>query len=88
MTPAEIIGRYVRELRCARGLKIRECAHRMDWGESQWNRLEHGRAAPGLNTLVAVARALGVSVSDLVAVLDDPALSADLVMHGPIEVSR
>lgn len=72
MTPAERIGAHVRQLRQARGLNIRQLSVRMDWGESAVNRLEHGRAAPTLPTLISLARALDVRVSEIVGVLDEP----------------
>ena len=79
MTPAQRLGSRLRDARLAAGLTQRELSQRSGIRRQNLSRLEHGRsstthadhALPRLDTLVTLARALGVPVSSLVCVLDE-----------------
>lgn len=57
----------IRALRTARSWSIAELAHRANLAAPNLNNVELGKANPKLDTLAAIARALGVGVGDLFA---------------------
>ncbi|WP_081203183.1 helix-turn-helix domain-containing protein [Niastella yeongjuensis] len=59
-------GENLKKLREAKGLTTREFADIADIAYSQVWTLESGRGDPSLSTLMAIARTLEVSLSDLV----------------------
>ncbi len=63
----ERVGRRVREIRLRRGISLAELAAIARLTRGNASRLESGRHDPRLATLVRVARALGVTVADLVS---------------------
>ncbi len=68
------IGRRVRRFRLAQGWSLKETAVRMG-NENQythWVTIEHGRAAPRIHTLLDIAQALGVLITDLLPPLLTP----------------
>ncbi|MFE9428150.1 helix-turn-helix domain-containing protein [Kitasatospora sp. NPDC006697] len=69
------VGARLRELRAARGLSLSELARRAGIGKGTLSELEAGRRNPTLETLYALTTSLEVPLS---AVLDDPALRAEL----------
>jgi transcriptional regulator with XRE-family HTH domain len=61
------IGRRVRRYRQAHGWSLKACARRMG-DVNQYTHIvaiEHGRVAPRIHTLLAIAGALGVLITDL-----------------------
>jgi transcriptional regulator with XRE-family HTH domain len=61
------VGRNVAAARHRSGLSQRELATRLAIATQEISRLEHGRrSCPSLPTLLPVARALGVPLTDLV----------------------
>lgn len=60
-------GTYLKQLRLARHLGIRELARKADVNYSVLARLEHGERRPRPDTLKALAGALGIPVTDLFA---------------------
>lgn len=58
-------GRRIRELRDARGMNQETLAGLAKLGRISLSRIENGKAEPGLRTLVNLARALDVTVSEL-----------------------
>jgi transcriptional regulator with XRE-family HTH domain len=67
MTQSPPVGERLRRLRRAAGLTLRELASRAGLDLSTVHKLEQGRIDnPRLNTLVALAEALGVTVAALV----------------------
>ena len=60
-------GAWLRELRTGAGLRQGDVAAAAGLSESAVSHLEAGRRAPRPGTVAALARALGVTVSDLVA---------------------
>jgi transcriptional regulator with XRE-family HTH domain len=55
-----------------RGMTQEELAERADVHITWIGRVETGRVNPTLSTVVAVARALGVRTSDLIALAEEP----------------
>ena len=62
----EELGAAVRRLRESRGVTQAELAERVGLGRTSMTNLERGRQNPPLSLLPKLARALGVSVLDLV----------------------
>jgi transcriptional regulator with XRE-family HTH domain len=54
------VGARIRRERLRKGLTQTELARRIDTGDAQISRWENGRALPVLDTLIALAEALGV----------------------------
>ncbi len=63
----------IRERREAAGLNQRELARRTGLTPEYLNAIERGPRRPGVLTLVRIARALGVTIDDLI-VVDDEAM--------------
>jgi DNA-binding XRE family transcriptional regulator len=64
----ERVGRRVRTLRRSRRMTLQQLAEAAGLTRGNASRLEAGKHEPRLETLVRVARALGVTVADLVTV--------------------
>jgi len=83
------VGAGVRRLRAAQGLTLADVARMADISPAMLSRLEHGDVSPSLDTLAALAEALGTSCA---ALLRDPEQSlsdAQLVKKGEgLEVVR
>jgi transcriptional regulator with XRE-family HTH domain len=62
---AKRIGETIRELRAERELTQEAAAESAELSAKHWQDLEAGRSNPTLSSLVAVARALHVSLSQL-----------------------
>lgn len=60
-------GKRLRQLRERAGLSQRELSIKADVGVMACSRIERGAAEPKLATLQAFAKALGVTVDDLLA---------------------
>jgi transcriptional regulator with XRE-family HTH domain len=64
-SPAVDLGRTARRLREGQNLTLADVARRADISSAMLSRLETGRVSPSLETIVALARALGVTPSAL-----------------------
>jgi len=64
-SPAVDLGRTARRLRESQNLTLADVARRADISSAMLSRLETGRVSPSLETIVALARALGVTASAL-----------------------
>lgn len=62
------IGKRIKELRIASGISQQELAGEIDYEKSNMSRLESGRVNPKIATLYKVAKALKISVTELVDV--------------------
>lgn len=62
----QAIGSRVRELRASRGLTLQGLADLTGLSPSLLSLVERGKTSPSIGTLVSVAHALGVHMSDLV----------------------
>ncbi len=67
------VGSRLRELRRARGLRLKDVAARARCSESMLSKIENGVVSPSVNTLHRVARALGTTIGDLFAAPDSGA---------------
>lgn len=63
----ELIGKRVKQIRMDRGLSQAELAKKMNWQQPDISDLEHGRHNPKSDTLDKLAKALKVSISELVS---------------------
>ena len=63
----ETLGRRVREQRQSAQFTQAELAKRSSIGRTTVARIESGEQSPRFNTLSAIARALGLTVDDLLA---------------------
>jgi DNA-binding XRE family transcriptional regulator len=63
--PAVSLGRTARRLRESQNLTLADVARVADISSAMLSRLETGRVSPSLDTLVALAQALGVTASAL-----------------------
>jgi transcriptional regulator with XRE-family HTH domain len=59
------IGLRIRELRQSRALTLQELAEASGLSTSMLSLVERGRASPSIGSLIVIASALGVSMSDL-----------------------
>src|SRR5947209_5559037 len=73
------IGLRIRELRQSRGLTLQELADVSGLSTSMLSLVERGRASPSIGSLVVIASALGVAMSDLLA--SEPESDEDLVVR-------
>src|SRR5882762_11769806 len=64
-SPAVDLGRTARRLREGQNLTLADVARRADISSAMLSRLETGRVSPSLETIVALAQALGVTASIL-----------------------
>jgi len=60
------MGLRIRQLREKRGLSLRGLAEKAEVDFTTLNRIELGKAIPRFDTLEKLAKALGVSVRDLI----------------------
>ncbi len=83
------VGAAVRRLRAAQGLTLADVSRMADISPGMLSRLEHGDVAPSLDTLAALAEALGTSCAALLRDPDQSLSDAQLVRKGEgLEVVR
>ncbi len=83
------VGATVKRLRTAQGLTLGELAGSAKISPAMLSRLEHGDVSPSLETLAAIAEALGTSCATLLRDTDPVASDAQLVRRGEgLEVVR
>jgi transcriptional regulator with XRE-family HTH domain len=83
------VGAAVRRLRAAQGLTLADVAGMASISPGMLSRLEHGDVAPSLDTLAALAEALGTSCAALLRDPDSSLSDAQLVRKGEgLEVVR
>jgi transcriptional regulator with XRE-family HTH domain len=83
------VGAAVRRLRAAQGLTLSDAAAMAAISPAMLSRLEHGDVAPSLDTLAALAEALGTSCAALLRDPDQSLSDAQLVKKGDgLEVVR
>jgi transcriptional regulator with XRE-family HTH domain len=83
------VGRTVHRLRAAQGLTLVELAGSAAISPAMLSRLEHGDVSPSLDTLAALAEALGTSCASLLRDPEQVASDAQMVRKGEgLEVVR
>lgn len=86
LSDGAVLGARVRILREERGLSLRELARRAEVQVSDISRLERGLTGqPRLSLGLALARAMGVTLSQLLGEVDPPAADA-LTTQSAIEL--
>src|SRR5258708_38035891 len=80
--PAVDLGRTARRLRESQDLTLADVARRADISSAMLSRLETGRVSPSLETIVALARALGVTASALMQRVRADDRGAQLIRAG------
>jgi transcriptional regulator with XRE-family HTH domain len=63
----EHFGAKLKELRLKKGLTLEQLAFEADIELSQVHRVEKGKVNPTLTTLIAIAKGLGVKLSELLS---------------------
>ena len=66
----ERIGRRIRKVRIEKGVAVQALAEKSHTIQQSISKIESGDMAPPLHVLVAIAKALGVTLNDLVLVED------------------
>ncbi len=61
MTPTDVIGRVIRQIRTERGLSLEKVGKVAGIGRANISRIENGFVAPHLDTLCRIAEGLGTS---------------------------
>jgi transcriptional regulator with XRE-family HTH domain len=74
------IGLHMRELRLSRGMTLKALAAKTNLSPSMLSLVERSRASPSIGSLVTIASALGVTITDLIA--HKHASEDDLVVRG------
>lgn len=83
------VGAIIRRLRSAQGLTLADVAHRAHISQGMLSRLETGAVSPSLETVAAVASALGTDMSSLFRGMGAQESDAQLVRKGEgLEVVR
>ena len=70
-----VVGANLRRLRVRRGLSLDRLAHASGVSRAMLSQVELGRSTPTINLVSRIARALGVSVSSLIAAREEHRLS-------------
>lgn len=65
-TTSQIFGGILQDLRSAKGLSQEDLAHACGKHRTYISLLENGRHSPSLDTLLALANALGTSATEIV----------------------
>lgn len=91
-TPSSLaasVGASIRQLRTAQGLTLADVAARADISQAMLSRLETGAVSPSLETVAALAAALGADLPALFRGIETQASDAQLVRKGEgLEVVR
>jgi transcriptional regulator with XRE-family HTH domain len=86
---AASVGASIRRLRSAQGLTLADVAARADISQAMLSRLETGAVSPSLETVAALAAALGADLPALFRSVEAPPSDAQLVKKGEgLEVVR
>lgn len=86
---AATVGTALRNLRSSQGLTLADVAERAQISQAMLSRVETGAVSPSLETLVALAAALGADLPSLFKRIDTPPSDAQLVKRGEgLEVVR
>lgn len=65
------IGENIKRIRTAKNLSQKEVTINAKLDTAQYSRIENGKTDPSVSTLERIAKALGVSLSDLFAATDE-----------------
>ena len=65
------LGEQIKRIRTAKGLSQKEVLNISGLDKAQFSRIENGKTDPSFSTLVKIAKAIGVSLSELFASPDE-----------------
>ena len=65
------LGEQIKRIRTAKGLSQKEVLNISGLDKAQYSRIENGKTDPSFSTLERIAKALGLSVSELFATADE-----------------
>jgi transcriptional regulator with XRE-family HTH domain len=65
------LGEQIKRIRTAKGLSQKEVLNASGLDKAQYSRIENGKTDPSFSTLEKIAKALGVSLSELFATTDE-----------------
>jgi transcriptional regulator with XRE-family HTH domain len=63
-----LVGRQISQMRQERRVALKELSRRTDLSQSLLSQIERAEASPSLSDLFRIARALGVTLSEIVAI--------------------
>ena len=84
----QAIGRAVREFRKARGITVADLATATGLSVGMLSKIENGAISPSLTTLQAVARSLGVPITDLFKRFEEPRSAVFVKAGEGVQVER
>ena len=65
------LGEQIKRIRTAKGLSQKEVLNISGLDKAQFSRIENGKTDPSFSTLEKIARAFGISISELFATTDE-----------------
>jgi len=65
------LGEQIKRIRTAKGLSQKEVLNISGLDKAQFSRIENGKTDPSFTTLEKIAKALGISISELFATTDE-----------------
>jgi transcriptional regulator with XRE-family HTH domain len=65
MNEAEKLGKNLKRIRTAKGISQGEISRKLEVDKSFVSNIENGKTNPTLSTIAKIAKAIGVSVSEL-----------------------
>jgi transcriptional regulator with XRE-family HTH domain len=65
------LGEQLKRMRTAKGLSQKEVLNASGLDKAQYSRIENGKTDPSFTTLEKIAKALGISLSELFATTDE-----------------
>ena len=65
------LGEQIKRIRNAKGLSQKEVLNISGLDKAQFSRIENGKTDPSFTTLEKIAKALGISISELFATTDE-----------------
>ena len=66
------IGEQIKRIRTAKGLSQKEVTMTAKLDKAQYSRIENGKTDPSVSTAERIAKAMGLSLSELFATSDEP----------------
>ena len=67
----ERLGQHIKELRKKKGISQIDLAYDCDFEKQNMRRIEAGKTNPTIKTLLKIAKALNISISELVKNFDE-----------------
>ena len=81
MTPENKIGKKVREVRLSKGITLEELAKKTAFTKGYLSKVEHSEKGPPVSTLIRIAEALEVRISEIFGENQEPELVSLIKKH-------